>query len=231
MIIRVSVLEGGDAERVRLLSLHADIEDVMGKTRVLALVALALTSLAGCQHTRGAKPIMDGRAPGALGSAPVAGSLVIDVGVSDVRLVMGQPQQIVETNLGRRGGRDSISYVFETKPAECATPEVSPGRIGVGRRDRNCSVRWDIHIPRIADVRVRVSVGDVEVVAPVDRAIRLDADVGSVRIRLDGRELQRGKSPGSGDQVRLGDLDTTPRLDVRTGVGSIRAELTTKPGI
>lgn len=202
----------------------------MGRSRVLSFAVLTVTSVMACRRTEGVRPIIDARSPLALGTAPVTGSLVIDVGVSDVHLVMGEPQQIVEANLGRRGGRDSISYAFETKPAECATPEVSPGRIGVARRDRNCSVRWAIHIPRIADVRVRVSVGDVEVVAPVDRAIRLDADVGSVRIRLDGRELRRGKSPGAGDQVQLGDLDTTPRLDVRTGVGSIRAELNTKPG-
>jgi len=79
-------------------------------------------------------------------------------------------------------------------------------------------------------VRVRVAVGDVAVVAPADRAIRLKAEVGSVRLMLDGRELQHGKSPGSGDDLRVGDLGALPRLDVRTGVGSIRAELKTVAG-
>ena len=56
----------------------------------------------------------------------------------------------------------------------------------------------------------------------------LAVNVGSVQFRLDGRELRHGKSPGAGDQLRLGDLDALPRLDVSTGVGSIRADFNTR---
>jgi hypothetical protein len=56
----------------------------------------------------------------------------------------------------------------------------------------------------------------------------LAVNVGSVQFRLDGRELRHAKSPGAGDQLRLGDLDALPRLDVSTGVGSIRADFNTR---
>ena len=200
---------------------------VMRIVRVLGLGFLAATHSVACRRTEGARPISAAHPAVALGTAPVTGSLVIDVGVSDVRLFMDEPQAVLVTNLGSRDLRDSVAYAFEAKPPGCAEPDVSPGRMGVRNRANRCSVRWDIRIPRIDDVRVRVSVGDVEVVAPVDRAIRLDANVGSVRFRLDGRELRHGKSPGAGDQLRLGDLDALPRLDVSTGVGSIRAEFNT----
>ena len=206
-----------------------DRHRIMRTTLISASPTLMVLSLAACGHTQGAMPIATGNAPVALGTAAVTGSLDIDVGVSNVRLLMDEPQVVVVSNVGSRDLRDSVSYVFETKPAGCAEPDVSPGRIRVGRRDRDCYVRWEIRIPRIADVRVRVSVGDVEVVAPADRAIRLHTGVGSVKLRLDGRELRHGKSPGAGDQLRLGDLDTLPRLDVSTDVGSVRAELNTRP--
>jgi hypothetical protein len=140
-------------------------------------------------------------------------ALTIDLGVSYLRLTMEE--------------RDSVAWSLETNPRGCATAEVSPGRIGIGRRDRHCSTRWDIRIPVIEDVRVRASVGDIDVSGPIGRAIRLDSGVGRVRFRLDGRELRSGKSPGSGEEVRLGDLSTLPRLDVHTGVGWIHAELRT----
>jgi len=184
--------------------------------------------LVGCRRTNGAKPLSRPHPVTVLGTAPVTGALVIDVGVSDVRLLMDEPQTVLVDNLGRHDLRDSVAYAFEPKPPGCAEPDVSPGRIGVRNRANHCSVRWVIRIPRIDDVRVRVSVGDIELVAPVDRAIRLDVGVGSVHFLLDGRELQHDKAPGSGDQLRFGDLNTLPRLEARTGVGSIRAELKTR---
>ena len=202
---------------------------VMRKTPLFAFPVLMVLIFTACRHSQGATPIATANAPVALGTAPVTGSLDIDVGVADVRLLIDEPQPISVSNVESRDLRDSVAYAFETKPAGCAEPNVAPGRIGVGRRDRDCYVRWEIRIPRIADVRVRVSVGRVELVAPADRAIRLHAGVGSVKIRLDGREFRHGKSPGAGDELGLGDIDTLPRLDVSTGVGSIRAELNTRP--
>lgn len=196
--------------------------------RPALVAALIAGSLGACRHsgyTEGVKPIGDARTPLAMGTVPVTRSLEIDVGASDLRLVVGERQPIIESRVMSREVRDSVIYALETTPPECATPDVSPGRIAEKRRDKHCRARWTIQTPRIDDVRARVSVGDVDVVAPLDRAIRLRADVGSVQVTLDGRALQHGKSPGSGDEWRLGDLATRPRLDVKTDVGSIRAEL------
>jgi hypothetical protein len=143
----------------------------------------------------------------------VTQALSIDVGVSYLRLTMEE--------------RDSVAWSLETNPRGCATPAASPGRLEIARRDNHCATRWDVRVPVIDDVRVRVSVGDIDVSAPVDRAVRLHSGVGSVRFRLDGRELRGGKTPGSGESVDLGELGTLPRLDVRTGVGWIHAEMHT----
>ena len=196
-------------------------------TRVAACAAFAATGVVACRHTEGAKPLRYHGTLGALGTAPITPSLVIDVGVSDVRLIMDEPQPVMVSNLGSRDLRDSVSYALETTPAECVKPDVSPGRIAEKHRAKHCDARWTIYTPRIGDVRARASVGDVELVVPADRAIRMHAEVGSVHVRLDGRLLQNGKSPGAGEQWQLGDLNTLPRLDVRTGVGSLRAELKT----
>jgi hypothetical protein len=85
-----------------------------------------------------------------------------------------------------------------------------------------------VRAPIAEDVRVRASVGDIDVSAPVDRSIRLHSSVGSVRFRLDGRELRGGKTPGSGEAFDYGDLSVLPRLDVRTNVGWIHAETYTR---
>jgi hypothetical protein len=189
---------------------------------------LSLASALACRHTEGAKPIAAAHSPLVLGTAAATSSLVIDVGASDVILTMDEPQPVLISNGIRHDLRDSVSYALETKPAECAEANVSPGRIAEKHRAKHCYARWSIRIPRIPDVRVRVSAGDVVVVAPADRAVRTHAQVGTVRLTLDDRELQHGKSPGSGDEFRIGDISALPRLDVRTGVGSIRAELKTR---
>lgn len=145
------------------------------------------------------------------GSLAPSRSFALDAGVSRVRVVME--------------ARDSIAWVFETSPPGCATPSISPDRLTTDHRDGHCSTTWDIHMPPIEDTRLRVSVGDIDVTAPADRAVQLHSNVGHVRLRLDGRELRHDRSPGSGDNLELGDLGTLPRLEARAGVGSVRAEL------
>jgi len=152
----------------------------------------------------------------AAGMLPANNALTLDGGVSDVRVV-------VES-------RDSVAWSFETRPSGCATAVAEPGRLSIGRRAEHCSTKWDVRVPIIDDVRVNVSVGDIDVSAPADRAIRLRSNVGSVRLRLDGRELRHPGAPGSGDHLDLGDVSTLPRIDARTGVGSVRAELFTAAG-
>ena len=158
----------------------------------------------------------------AAATGPVAGvlrannALTLDAGVSDVRVVVE--------------ARDSVSWSFDTRPAGCATAIAEPGRLSIGHRDQHCSTKWDVRVPIIDDVRVNVSVGDIDVSAPADRAIRLRSNVGSIRLRLDGRELRHPGAPGSGDHLDLGDVSTLPRIDARTGVGSVRAELFTAAG-
>lgn len=152
----------------------------------------------------------------AVGTLPANNALTLDAGVSDVRVVVE--------------ARDSVSWSFETRPAGCATAVAEPGRLSIGHRDNHCSTKWDVRVPIIDDVRVNVSVGDIDVSAPADRAIRLRSNVGSIRLRLDGRELHHAGAPGSGDHLDLGDVSTLPRVDARTGVGSVRAELFTAAG-
>ena len=148
------------------------------------------------------------------GTLPAGHALSIDAGVSYLRLTMEE--------------RDSVAWSLETKPQGCATARATPGRLEIDGRDQHCATRWDVRVPIIEDVRARVSVGDIDVSAPIDRAIRIHSGVGSVRFRLDGRELRGGKTPGSGDEFKYGDLDTQPRLDVSTGVGWVHAETRTK---
>ena len=142
-----------------------------------------------------------------------ANTLTVDAGASRVRLTIER--------------RDSVTWSVRTTPDGCATVQASADRLGFARRDRDCAATWDIRVPPIDDVQVIVSVGDIDVSAPIDRAIRLRSGVGSVRLTLDGRELRHEGAPGSGDRLELGDLDTRPRLDVRTNVGAVRAELRT----
>ena len=187
----------------------------MNRTHDSRWVAVAALSFAACAfHPPAASRPGASATPGpAAGLLPPGNALTLDAGVSDVRVV-------VES-------RDSVSWSFETRPSGCATALIEPGRLSIGRRDEHCSTKWDVRVPIIDDVRVNVSVGDIDVSAPADRAIRLRANVGSVRLRIDGRELRHPGAPGSGDHLDLGDVSTLPRIDARTGVGSVRAELFT----
>ena len=185
----------------------------MNNVHVVGAATAAVLAFAGCT---GRAPVA-GPAPFAAsptsGSLPAPSTLTIDVGVSDVSLVVED--------------RDSVTWSVETRPTGCATVAASPERLAFGRRDRDCGARWTIRAPAIDDLHIIASVGDIDVTTPADRAVRLRSGVGSVRLRLDGRELRHDRAPGSGDRLELGDASTRPRLDVRTDVGSVRAELRT----
>jgi hypothetical protein len=122
---------------------------------------------------------------------------------------------------------DSVRWVLRSNPPGCARATTSPGRLDVVRHDRRCTSKLDISMPVVADVRLSAAVGDIEVHAPLDRAVRLQSRVGSVSLRIDGRELRRSGRAGSGDHLDVGDPDSVPRLVVSTGVGSVRVGLTT----
>ena len=149
----------------------------------------------------------------AAGTLTAGNALLLDAGVSDVRLVL-EP-------------RDSISWSLETQPAGCAAVDARPGSLTISHRRQHCSAKWDVRVPLIDDVRVNVSVGDIDVTAPADRAFGLRAGVGSVRLSLDGRALRHAGAPGAGDHLDLGDVSMPPRLDARTGVGDVSADLHT----
>ena len=185
----------------------------MNAIHVLLVTAVAF-GLAGCSVHRPASAVPPAAAApssAAVGTLPAGNALLLDAGVSDVRLVV-EP-------------RDSVSWSLETSPAGCAAADAQSGRLSISRRRQQCSTRWDVHVPIIDDIRVSVSVGDIDVAAPANRAIRLRAGVGSVRLSLDGRALRHAGAPGSGDHLDLGDASTLPRLDARTGVGDVRADL------
>ena len=187
-----------------------------------AAFVIVVSTLAACHHPRPRTLA----APNQLGTTPATRELVVDGGVSDVRIFIREPEGIIQSPLGTRDARDSVEFQFTTDPTGCAEADVRPGHLGIAHRARRCSVKWVIRVPpRVADVRVRVSVGDVEINAPSDRSVRLHSGVGSVQLTIDGRRLEHSKSPGAGDEIRLGDRSALPRVDVSTGVGSVRAEL------
>ena len=190
----------------------------MERILVTPWAAIATVAFAACAfHSPSANPPTTAATSGPVaGAIPAHNALTLDAGVSDVRIVVE--------------ARDSVSWSFDTSPAGCATAVAEPGRLSIGHRDNHCSTKWDVRVPIIDDVRINVSVGDIDVSAPADRAIRLRSNVGSVRLRLDGRELHHAGAPGSGDHLDLGDVSTLPRVDARTGVGSVRAELFTAAG-
>src|SRR5215207_5901194 len=183
-------------------------------------VAVALSGCARSWTSAGsgrATPLSRADAAGELGTLPAGGSFTLDAGVSNVRLVVE--------------ARDSVVSAFEAKPSGCATVDATPERLAIAHRREHCTTRWYVNVPLIADVRVNVSVGDVEVITPFDRAVRLRANVGSVRLRIDNRELHHRGAPGSGDRLDLGDPSSLPRLDVRTGVGSVKADIYADPSL
>jgi len=189
----------------------------MQRILVAQWAPIAAVAVAACAvHPPSANPATAAATGPAAGVLPANNALTLDAGVSDVRVVVE--------------ARDSVSWSFDTRPSGCATAVAEPGRLSIGHRDNHCSTKWDVRVPIIDDVRIDVSVGDIDVSAPADRAIRLRSNVGSVRLRLDGRELHHAGAPGSGDHLDLGDVSTLPRVDARTGVGSVRAELFTAAG-
>ena len=166
--------------------------------------------LAGCSLSLSPKP----SSVIAVGTLHAGESLTVDAGVSDVSLRLGTE-------------RDSVRWSLRVDPPGCARADVSPTRLAITDRARHCATAWDVSVPAIADVRVDVSVGDITLSAPSDRAIRLHAGVGSVKLRLDGRELHHDGAPGSGDKLELGEISTRPRLVAHTGVGSVTIDLRT----
>lgn len=185
----------------------------MNIVHVLFALPMTAVALGACARRTPVAPAASPASPVATGVLPASSTLTIDVGVSDVRLMVED--------------RDSVTWSVETRPAGCATVVAGPNRLAFAHRSRDCAARWDIRIPAIDDVQVIASVGDIDVTTPADRAVRLRSGVGNVRLSLDGRELRHAGSPGSGDHLQLGDPSTLPRIDVRTDVGSVRAELRT----
>ena len=186
--------------------------------------AIVVATFAAChRHWPNAWPGMSG----AMGNAPAMGSLVVDAGRSDVTLRIGQPRKMLVSNAGVHDTRDSVSYIFETTPANCAEVDVRRGRLGIKHRRKECKTRWAIVIPRLLDVRVITSNGNVEIVTPSSYSVRLRSGNGTVTMFLDDVEVKHVDEGGDGDAMQLGDMKTLPRLDVRTGTGSVRAELLT----
>ena len=173
-----------------------------------------LVSVTACSLSRGRGPGSD--AATASGAVAADATVSLDAGVADVRLTVG-------------GAGDSVRWSLTTDPPGCARADISGSRIRAADRARTCSMRWEMTAPGHADLEVSADVGDIDVTAPADRSIRLKSGVGSVRLRLDDRELRHDGAPGSGDELSLGSMDMRPRIDARTGVGSVSAMLWTRP--
>ena len=185
-----------------------------GLRRFLPAIAVALCACGSSSPTTTPSPSLSPTTSGAfVGASPFS----MDLGVADVRLRIGEQ-------------RDSVRWSMYTSPPGCAIADPSRNEIKARDRKRRCAVEWEISLPAFEDVKVDVSVGDIDVVAPSDRAVQMLTDVGSIRVRLDERLLQHDNAPGSGDRWNIGDLATKPRLVAKVDVGAIRLDLrTAKP--
>ena len=179
--------------------------------RFRAAIALVLYACASSPASTNPSPSLDPTTSGALmGSSP----FTLDLGVADVRLRIGEQ-------------RDSVRWSMYTHPAGCAVAAPSRHEIKAKDRRNRCAVEWEISIPAFEDVKVDVAVGDIDLVAPSDRAVQLRTDVGAIRVRLDDRLLQHDNAPGAGDRWNIGDVLATPRLVAKVDVGAIRLDLKT----
>lgn len=177
----------------------------------LPAIALLACACASSPKTTAPAAVLSPETRGAfVGASP----FTMDLSVADVRLRIGEKS-------------DSVRWSMYTTPAGCAVAAPSRNEIKTKDRARRCRVEWEISIPSFEDVTVDVSVGDVDVVAPSDRAVQLRTSVGDIRIRLDDRLLHHENAPGSGDRWNIGEITARPRLVAKVDVGAIRLDLKT----
>lgn len=146
-----------------------------------------------------------------VGAAPFR----LDLGVADVRVRVGEDP-------------DSVRWTMYTNPPGCAVADVGRNHLKAADRQRKCSVEWEVSMPALDDVTVEVSVGDIDLIAPSNRAADMRTSVGNIRVRLDERLLQHDNAPGSGDRWTIGEMSSRPRLVAKSSVGDIRLDLKTQ---
>jgi hypothetical protein len=179
--------------------------------RILPAAALLACACASSPKATIPSPSLNPITSGAfVGSSPFK----LDLSVADLKLRVGE-------------AGDSVRWSMYTHPAGCAIAAPSRHEIKAKDRRNRCAVEWEISIPAFEDVKVDVSVGDIDVIAPSDRAVQLRTDVGAIRVRLDDRLLQHDNAPGSGDRWNIGNVLATPRLVAKVDVGAIRVDLKT----
>ncbi len=177
-------------------------------------IALALCACGSSAATINPSPAVSPTTSGAfVGASP----FTLDLSVADVRVRIGEQ-------------RDSVRWSLYTSPPGCAIADPSRHKLEAKDRQRKCAVEWEVSLPAFEDVKVDVSVGDIDVIAPSDRAVQMRTDVGAIRVRLDERLLQHDNAPGSGDRWDIGNVASMPRVVARVNVGAIRLDLrTAKP--
>ena len=182
------------------------------RLRILPAIALVLCACGSSNATTTPSPSLSPTKSGAfVGASPFS----LDLSVADVKLRIGEPG-------------DSVRWSMYTHPPGCAVADPSRHEIKAKDRRNRCAVEWEISLPAFDDVKVDVSVGDIDVVAPSDRAVQMRTDVGAIRVRLDDRLLAHDNAPGAGDRWDIGNVATRPRLVAKVGVGAIRLDLKTK---
>lgn len=179
--------------------------------RFLPAITLAVCACGSSSATTNPSPSLSPTTSGAfVGASPFS----MNLDVADVRLRIGEQ-------------RDSVRWSMYASPPGCAIANPSRHEIKTKDRKRRCAVEWEISLPAFEDVKVDVSVGDIDVIAPSDRSVQMRTDVGAIRVRLDERLLQHDNAPGSGDRWDIGNVASTPRLVARVNVGAIRLDLKT----
>jgi hypothetical protein len=179
--------------------------------RILPAIGLLLCACASSPKSTAPAAALAPTTSGAfVGSSPFK----LDLSVADVKLRVGE-------------AGDSVRWSMYTHPAGCAVAAPSRHELKAKDRRNRCAVEWEVSMPAFEDVTVDVSVGDIDVVAPSDRAVQLRTDVGAIRVRLDDRLLQHDNTPGAGDRWNIGNVGAVPRLVAKVDVGAIRLDLKT----
>ncbi len=170
-----------------------------------------MMALAGCVALPSGAPDAS-QAPDRSGTVAGGTRLALHAGVGNVRV------RVVLS-------ADSVQWTVRSEPAGCVTVATTSDVLLATPHGRRCRGDWDVTMPETADLDVQTSVGDIAIDSPGGRSARLVSGVGTVSLRIDGREVRHSASAGSGDEIELGDVSAAPRVRASSGVGRVSVAL------
>jgi hypothetical protein len=153
-------------------------------------------------------------------------TVVIDANVAEVHLVTGSG--------GDLRAKVVLDSSDEARLPQCAKSELRARRGGETLRltlsqpgRKHCGERWTVEVPAGTALDVKVEVGSIDANLRGGYGdVEAKASVGRAELEIDGRKVVTGNEPGPSTTVRLeGD---GPRLSLRSGVGNVRAVVSTR---